>query len=280
METDRQVKVSIIMGIYNCEKTLPAAIDSILVQTYSNWELIMCDDASMDHTREVAMEYVEKYPDKIKLIKNEENKKLAYSLNRCLEIAEGEFIARMDADDLNLPERIEKEAAFLMEHPEFDLVSCRAIIFDENGDRGIRVTPGEHYKEELIKAVPFLHPTIMVRKTTFDQLNGYTVLKRTERGQDADLYFRFYAAGHRAYTIEDVLYKYHESIGDYKKRSFQVAINMCKTSLYGHKLLRFPLRYRIYVLHPILSALTPNYIKYLRRKHMERKELPDSSGNH
>ena len=280
MEIDKRVKVSIIMGIYNCERTLPGAIESILDQTYTNWELIMCDDASKDRTYEVAKEFAEKYPEKIKLIKNEENRKLAYSLNRCLEIAEGELIARMDADDLNLPERIEKEAAFLMDHPEFDLVACRAVIFDENGDLGIRVTPGEHYKEELIRSVPFLHPTIMLRKTTFDKLNGYTVLKRTERGQDVDLYFRFYAAGYRAYALEDVLYKYHESIQDYKKRSMGVAINMCKTSLYGQRLLRFPLRYRIYVLHPILSAITPNYLKYLRRKHMERKELTNSSGNH
>ena len=276
MEMEKQVKVSIIMGIYNCEATLPKAIDSVLEQTYSNWELIMCDDASKDGTYEVAREYAERYPEKMKLLRNEENKKLSYSLNRCLEVATGEYVARMDADDLNLPQRIEKEAEFLNEHPEYNLVSCRAIVFDENGTRGVRDTAGEHFKEEMIKSLPFLHPTIMVRKAAFDQLNGYTVSKRTERGQDVDLYFRFFAEGYRGYTIEDALYQYHESMKDFKKRSFKVAINTCKTSIYGHKLLHFPLRYRIYVLRPLLSAMIPNRLKFLRRNYLESRQLKKS----
>lgn len=79
-----QPKVSVIMGIYNCESTLPQAVDSILAQTYPNWELVMCDDGSTDGTYAVAERYRIQYPEKIVLLKNEQNRKLSYSLNRCL----------------------------------------------------------------------------------------------------------------------------------------------------------------------------------------------------
>ena len=86
-----QPKVSVIMGIYNCERTLSEAINSILEQTYTNWELVMCDDGSTDGTYALAEQYREKYPEKIILLKNERNMKLSYTLNRCLEKASGEL---------------------------------------------------------------------------------------------------------------------------------------------------------------------------------------------
>ena len=90
------VKVSIIMGIYNCATTLPEAIDSIFAQTYSDWQLILCDDGSKDGTYVVAKAYQERLPDKIILLKNEENMGLNHTLNRCLQVAAGEYVARMD----------------------------------------------------------------------------------------------------------------------------------------------------------------------------------------
>ncbi|MDK0922904.1 glycosyltransferase family 2 protein, partial [Clostridium perfringens] len=104
---DKKIKVSIIMGIYNCEKTLSDCIDSLLNQTYTNWELIMCDDSSTDCTYKIAKRYAEKY-NNIILLRNETNKKLSATLNRCLEVAKGEYVARMDADDIALPTRLEK----------------------------------------------------------------------------------------------------------------------------------------------------------------------------
>ena len=77
-------KISVIMGIYNCAGTLPKAIDSIVNQTYSNWQFIICDDCSTDNTYEIAESYVNRYPSKIILIKNNKNSGLAYSLNHCL----------------------------------------------------------------------------------------------------------------------------------------------------------------------------------------------------
>ena len=111
-------RISIIMGIYNCADTLGEAIDSILAQTYTDWKLIMCDDGSVDDTYSVAQRYVRQFSDKMVLLKNDHNMGLNYTLNHCLSAADGELIARMDGDDIALPQRFEREVAFLDAHPE------------------------------------------------------------------------------------------------------------------------------------------------------------------
>ena len=82
-------KITVIMGIYNCAETLAESLDSLLAQTYNDWNLVMCDDGSIDETYAVAEKYRSDYPDRIKLIKNERNMGLNYTLNRCLEFADG-----------------------------------------------------------------------------------------------------------------------------------------------------------------------------------------------
>ena len=116
-------KISVLMGIYNCASTLPAAIECILNQTVQDFELIMCEDGSKDDTYRVAQEYQKKHPDKIVLLKNEKNMGLNATLNRCLAVARGAFISRMDGDDLCEPDRFEKELAALDETPEYAIVS-------------------------------------------------------------------------------------------------------------------------------------------------------------
>ena len=127
-------KVSIIMGIYNCAPTLPEAVDSILAQTFTDWQLVLCDDGSLDDTYAVAARYQAAYPEKVVLLQNERNMGLNHTLNRCLAAATGEYVARMDGDDISLPTRLEKEAAFLDAHPEYAIVSTPMIFFDENGE--------------------------------------------------------------------------------------------------------------------------------------------------
>ena len=124
-------KVSVIMGVYNCEKTVAESIESIINQTYDNWELIICDDASTDNTCAIVESYARKYGGKIFFLKNSANRRLAYSLNRCLEAAKGKYIARMDGDDISLPRRLEKQVLFLESHPEYALAGTAMIPFDE-----------------------------------------------------------------------------------------------------------------------------------------------------
>ncbi len=258
----KQPLVSVIMGIYNTADTLPRAIESILNQTYTNWELIMCDDASTDDTYDVAKQLADKY-DNIKLVRNEKNSRLAYSLNQCLKLAQGEYVARMDADDISLPERFEKQVDFLNNHPEYAVVGCGIINFDEDGDRNILIAKECPPVLNMKRGVPYIHPSIMMRKEAYDALGGYYVSERTQKGQDLDLWFRFYAAGFRGYNLQEPLLKYHTSVDDYKKkRKLKYAIGMMKTNFYGFKINRFPLHLYIWAIKPVISSIMPKKIMF------------------
>ena len=153
------------MGIYNCEATLSEAIESILGQTYQEWELIMCDDGSTDATYSVAEKYTKQFSDKMILLKNSVNKGLNYTLNKCLKVATGEYVARMDGDDISLPKRLEKEADFLDTHPEYAIVSTPMIFFDENGDWGRSYSIEKPQKKDFIKHSPvFCHAPCIIRR--------------------------------------------------------------------------------------------------------------------
>ena len=256
-------KVSIIMGIYNCESTLDEAIESVLCQTYDNWELIMCDDGSTDDTFNKAKWYEEKYPNKIRVLKNDKNMRLAATLNRCLEVATGEYIARMDADDVNLANRFEEQVSYLNSHEDVACVGVGMIIFDEDGDRSIRLSNEYPDKKCMIHNAPFAHPTIMMRKTVFDDLGGYISSKDTMRAEDLDLWFRFMAKDYKGYVIQKPLYRYRESIVDFKKRNLKAAIGTTKIYLKGYKLLHFPLYEYIFAFKPIIASLIPKKMMFL-----------------
>lgn len=259
--------VSIIMGVFNEEKTLCRCIDSIINQTYENWEFIICNDCSSDNTLEILNKYA-KNDNRIKILNNEKNLKLAASLNKCLAISKGIYIARMDADDESLPERLEKQVLYLETHPDIDCVGCNRIIFDENGDIGIRISVMYPTKNILKNNTPFAHPTVMMRKKVYDKLGGYTVRKDTMRAEDLDLWISFFAQDFKGYNIQNVLYRYRESLEDLNKRSLKAAIETSKVYIRGYKLLGFSTVTYLYALKPIISAMIPKPIMkfYLKMK--------------
>ena len=118
------------MGIYNCASTLQEALDSLYTQTFQDFEIILCDDGSKDNTYEIALENQKHHPN-IVLLRNECNMGLNKTLNNCLAVAKGEYIARMDGDDDCVPKRFEKQIGFLESHPEFQITSCPMKLFDE-----------------------------------------------------------------------------------------------------------------------------------------------------
>ena len=188
-------KVSVIMGIYNCADTLDEAIGSLIAQTYQDFEIIMCDDASTDNTYEIAEELGRRYPGKIVLIRNEKNMRLAYSLNHCLKYAKGEYIARMDGDDRCLPERFEKQVAFLDSHPEYDVVGTYMQHFTKDGPGDITKAVEYPDKYTIRDHIPFNHASIMMKKTVYDALGGYAVNSLTMRCEDREMWYRFFKAG-------------------------------------------------------------------------------------
>lgn len=233
-------KISIIMGIYNCSDTLPQALDSIIAQTYTNWQLILCDDASTDDTYKVANEYKNKYPDKIVLIKNEVNSKLAFTLNHCLSYADGDFIARMDGDDISASDRFEKQIEYLRKHPEFDLVGTAMQRFDGEQKADVFYPPEFPNYFTLRDKVPFCHATILAKSYVYKELKGYTVSKRTVRCEDFDFWFRFYKLGFNGANLMIPLYLVRENINAIKRRTAQARWDALKTTWIGFKLLDYP----------------------------------------
>ena len=261
--------VSIIMGVYNEEKNVSKCIESILNQSYENWELIICDDCSKDRTKEIIDNY-SIIDNRIIVISNEKNLRLAASLNRCLKKARGKYIARMDADDECIPDRILIQVEFLENNKDIDCVGCNRIVFDDDGDIGIRTIDEIPKKETLLLTTPFAHPTIMMRKEVYDYLGGYRTSKETMRAEDLDLWFRFFANGFKGYNIQKCLYRYHESENDIKKRNIKAAIGTTKVFINGYKLLGFPLYKYPFALKPIITSLLPN--RFVKKYHKRKDE--------
>lgn len=259
---DRKPLVSVIMAVYNAEETLHEAIDSIIAQTYQNWEFVICDDCSTDNTYSIIQEYSEKFPGKFIIIRNEQNSKLAYSLNHCLEYCKGEYIARMDGDDISVPERFQNQVDFLNKHPDFAVVGTAMTPFDENGERRPRTKKGYPVATDLRYSPVFNHATIMMRKSCYDALNGYLVSPMTLRTQDYELWFRFFKAGFKGYNMPEPLYKVRESINDMKRRTWKMRIQAVKIRWYGFRLNNFPLHYYVFVLKPLLTGLLPQKIHF------------------
>lgn len=259
--------VSIIMGAYNCENSISECIDSVLAQTYSNWEFVICDDCSTDNTLSILKEYENK-DSRIVVLHNEKNSRLAASLNNCLQVANGEYIARMDADDKCLPDRLEKQVDFLDNNPDFAVVGGAVNVFDGENVTGMRKPKEYPTAKNVLYGPTFMHPTIMMRKSCYEALGGYTVSSRTVRGQDWDLWFRFYAAGFKGCNLQEPVLIYHESASDYKKRSLKAATMYSRTAINGYKLLKVPFWKYYLTLKPIISALMPARImmKYHSRK--------------
>ena len=259
-------KISVIMGIYNCAPYLDEAIESIIDQTCKNWELIMCDDGSSDGTLAVAEKYAAR-DDRIRVIKNEKNLGLNKTLNRCLKEASGDIIARMDGDDISLPDRFEKEIAFLDEHPEFSVVSSPMIYFDENGEFRRAKGGREPSPEDFAKGTPISHAPCMVRREAFDAVGGYAESVDRIRVEDWDLWLRMYAKGFRMYSLPECLYKMRDDRNAYARRKFKYRINEAKVSLSAVKMLHLSQRYRLCCLRPLIVGLLPKPVyTYLHRR--------------
>lgn len=265
---DNSGKISVLMGIYNCENTLSDAIESIIAQTYTNWELILCDDCSTDGTYKLAGQYAEKYPDKIKLLKNERNSYLAFTLNHCLEVASGEYVARMDGDDKCVPERFEKQVEFLKTHPDVVLVGTGMQRFYNDGSIGaVACCPPEPDKfTPHYNGPSFNHATILAYKYVFDKLGGYTVCPRTVRGQDRDLWFRFFNEGYKGANMQEPLYWVREDVEAIKRRTFKDRWIEFETDMYGYKLLKYPPHWYVMPVVRLSKALVPVKLQLLYRK--------------
>ncbi len=254
-------KISVIMATYNCADSVSKSIDSILNQSYQNWEFVICDDCSSDGTYEILENYKNRYPEKFIILRNEKNSRLAFSLNHCLKFANGKYIARMDGDDISEPDRFKIQLDFLKKNPQYQLVGTSMKIFDGEKVIGTRQYKFETSKLDLRFGPCFAHATIMTYKDVYDSLGGYTVKKRTQRGQDFDLWFKFFAKGYSGVNLSDTLYIVTEDTAAYKRKKYKYRVQATITALNGYRLVKMPLRYYIFAFKPLLSGLLPSKIR-------------------
>ena len=259
-------KVSVLMGIYNCADTLEQAVEAIRKQTYTNWELILCDDGSADETYQVAQSLAAK-DDRIILLRNEKNLGLNQTLNNCLAAASGEYIARMDGDDDCLPERFARQIALLESDPSYQITSSPMILFDENGEWG-----RTHLREfptaaNVVGGTAICHAPVMLRKECMDAVGGYTVSKRTMRVEDVDLWIKLYAKGYRCRNILQPLYRMRNDQNAFSRRKYIYRINSTYVRLRGCRMLHLGPRSYLKAFRPMLIGLVPARLrKYLRKK--------------
>jgi glycosyltransferase involved in cell wall biosynthesis len=206
----RRPPVTIGLPVRDAESTLPEALASIRGQSFQDWELLVVDDGSADGTAEIVAE-LSRDDGRVRLIADGEQRGLPTRLNQLLELAQGDLFARMDADDVAYPARLERQVAFLAANPEVDLVGCAMLVFGEHGaPRGKRRAPPAH--EDIVARphasfFPLFHPTWIGRTEWFRRYGGYRPPAR--RCEDQDLLLR----AHRGSTfanLPDVLLGYRE----------------------------------------------------------------------
>ena len=204
-------EISIIMSVYNGEAYLKEAIQSVINQSFKNWELIIINDCSTDSTGEILADFASK-DERIKVHPNEVNLKLPTSLNKAISLSKGKYIARMDADDICLADRFEKQYKFMEENEDVALSSCRFMTVKNgiymSGGAGGRCD-NNALRAMLLVGNPILHPGVIARTEVMKEFNYDTSLTCTE---DLELWTRVVMANKKIQILPECLmiYRLHD----------------------------------------------------------------------
>lgn len=252
--------ISVLMSTFNGSKTIDRAIKSILYQTYSNFELIICNDGSKDNTLKHLHFWANK-DSRIKILNNNYNYGLQISLNRCIAYSKSKYIARMDDDDVSLPNRLDVQLHFMKEHPKISFIGSNVYMFDSQ-DGIYNETKFITYpnKYQLFKRDQFCHPSIFIKSNVLKKVNGYSISKKYLRIEDHELWLRLYSLGYRGANVCKPLLKYHFDIHS-NKNKFYDYYNRFRLLLNYRKKLNIGIIGYIYVIIPIIKLIIPSCIR-------------------
>lgn len=195
-------KISVIMPVYNAEKYLRDAIDSILCQTFTDFEFIIIDDGSSDTSANIVLSYDDS---RIHFFINERNMGVAATLNRALGLSTGEYVARMDSDDISLPDRLKKQLEYLELNRQVGICGSCILAFDSETERLFPYPEkNEQIQADLLFNPPFAHPSVMMRGDAARRLK-YDL--SYEKAEDYDLWYRFLKE-YKGYNIQQPLLRY------------------------------------------------------------------------
>lgn len=257
--------VSVIIACYNAEQYIDMCLNSLKNQTYQNFEIIICDDCSTDHSYSKLLEWQSK-DDRIILLKNEKNLYAAATRNHCFSVAHGDYYMIQDIDDASEPNRIESLLSGIMSE-SVDFVSSAVRMFKGNlnnivGRTNIKKTHPS--KNDFLWSVSFFHPATLFSANCIKAVDGYRVAKETRRMEDYDLFMRLYANGFHGANVRDELYLYRKD-ADQLKRSIGFAnmIEEIKVKWGGYKKLHILWYGWPFLIKPFLA-----YIKRLLKYHL------------
>jgi glycosyltransferase involved in cell wall biosynthesis len=226
------MQISVVMAVYNGERFLREAVESVLAQTFRDFEFIAVDDGSTDASRLILEEYAKADSRLVLVFRSHSG--LVASLNAGIEIARSELIARFDADDRMLPNRLERQLAYLKENPEFSVVCSHAYLIDVNGRRigrsshSVDVERGrKEFKPSLFLEV--VHPSVVMRKAAVTKLGGY----RDNPLEDRDLWGRLVTSGDLIGCQKECLLEYRlhgtsKTVIDRDRRGELVDVNVVR----------------------------------------------------
>ncbi|MFN3568498.1 MAG: glycosyltransferase family 2 protein [Caldimicrobium sp.] len=263
-------KVSVIMGVMNAASRIDESIKSIIEQTFTDWEFIICDDGSIDNTYSKLLEW-QKKDKRIIPIKNEKNIGLAATLNHCIRYCNGKYIARMDDDDFSYPSRFQKQVDFLDDNTEYAFVSSSCKIFDgKKVYEPKKLSIEKPKKEDFLWSSRFIHPATMFRTQALKEANGYREAKETIKSQDYDLFMRLYSKGMIGYNIQEPLLCYYVNPAvKRKKLKYKFRINESIIRYKGFKAMGILLPKGIpYIFKPLIVGFIPvNILELAKRKY-------------
>ena len=260
------MRVTVIMGAYNAERTVERAVLSVMHQTFSDLKMVVCDDGSSDGTFSVLKKLESQWPGKLCVIRNKTNLTVAGALNHCLEYAEGDYIAVMDADDWSFPDRIRTEAEFLDSHQEYAYVGSALEV--DNGETTFLRTYEEYPTlDKLLRGgYPYAHPTLMVRLPVMKAAGGYDNSASYRRCEDLELGYRILQRGYRGYNLQAPLLRYSESPYDFIRRSRKNATLQFLLRKARRKQEKKPFYYDLYYCRSLIFAYLPESVRYLVKK--------------
>lgn len=197
-------RLTVLMPVYNAEKFIAEAMDSILRQTFTDFEFLIIDDGSSDNTSQIIQSYQDP---RIRFYQNEKNLGISATLNKGIALASTDTIARMDADDISYPERLEKQYSFLEANPSYAMVSTLTRVVTETGDL-VRIDKfkSEHFYYNLTFICWIYHSTVMYRKAAVQAVNGYTV----PFSEDFELFWQL-SRKYKIHNLNEVLLDYRVS---------------------------------------------------------------------
>lgn len=201
-------RISVILPVYNGALYLREAVDSILNQSFSDFELIIIDDGSKDNSAEIISSYTDP---RIRFYR-QENIGLAATLNRGIGLASGSYIARQDQDDISLPERLARQVEFLQSHPDYGMVGTWATILEgtEPCRRDHRHPANDlQLKFALLFDNPFVHSSVMLRRSIFEEVGSYSTDPERQPPEDYELWSRI-ARHSKVANIPELLHVYRE----------------------------------------------------------------------